>query len=56
MKQTILLVLTIIFIALTLGGAIYVLMNHGTVNAGYAVGPMVFALAFGNWYRQLKKK
>ena len=56
MKQTILLVLTIIFIALTLGGVIYVLMNHGTVSAGHAVVPMVFALSFGNWYRQLKKK
>ena len=56
MKQTILLVLTIIFIALTLGGVIYVLMNHGTVSAGYAVIPMVFALTFGNWYRQLKEK
>lgn len=56
MKQTILLVLTIIFIVLTLGGAIYVLMNHGAVNAGYAVVPMVLVLAFGSWYRQLKKK
>ena len=56
MKQTILLGFTVIFIALTLGGAIYVLMNHGAANAGYAVVPMVFALAFGNWYRQLKKK
>lgn len=56
MKQAILFVLTIIFIALTFCGAIYVLMNHGAVNAGYAVVPMVFALAFGSWYRQLKKK
>ena len=56
MKQTILLVLTIIFIALTLGGVIYVLMNHGTVSAGHAAVPMVFALSFGNWYHQLKKK
>lgn len=56
MKQTILFVLTIIFIALTFCGAIYVLMNHGAVNAGYAVVPMVFALAFGSWYRQLKRK
>lgn len=55
MKKNILLVLTIIFIALTLLGAAYVLMNHGTVNAGYAVVPMVFVLVFWGWYRKIKK-
>lgn len=48
--------LAIIFILLTLLGAAYVLFNRGTVNAGYAVVPMVFALAFGEWYRQIKKE
>ncbi len=56
MKQMILLALTIIFITLTFLGAIHVLMNHGEVNAGYAVVPMVLVLGFGNWYRQLKDK
>ncbi len=55
MKEKILLVLTIIFITTTFFGSTYVLINHGTVSAGYAVVPMVFALAFGTWYRQSKK-
>lgn len=37
MKKNILLVLTIIFIILTFWGVAYVLKNHGTVSAGYAV-------------------
>ncbi len=54
--KNILLVLTITFIILTFLGAAYVLMNHGTVTAGYIVVPMVFGLAFGGWYYQFKKK
>ncbi|MCI8342093.1 MAG: hypothetical protein HFE62_02605 [Firmicutes bacterium] len=38
-------ILNIVFIVLTVVGAIYVLLSHGSVNAGYAVVPMVFALA-----------
>ncbi len=46
------LALTIIFIILTFVGAGYVLMNEGKVNAGYAVVPMVFALAGFAFYRK----
>ena len=38
-------ILSILFILLTFIGAIYVLINKGTVNAGYAVVPMVLTLA-----------
>lgn len=48
------LVLSIIFIVLTFLGAGYVLSNGGRVNAGYAVVPMVFALASLALYRQKK--
>lgn len=47
-------ILSIIFIFLTFLGAGYVLLNHGTVNAGYALIPMVFALASIAFYRQKK--
>ena len=53
MKKKILLVITIIFSVLTFLGAGYVLINHGTVSAGYAVVPMVFGIVFGQWYRKL---
>lgn len=32
------------------------MMETKVFEDGYAVVPMVFALAFGSWYRQLKKK
>lgn len=48
--------LTIVFGLLTFAGAIYVLINHGTVNAGYAVVPMVMALACSGGYKTLKTK
>lgn len=41
---------------ITFVGAGYVLMNHGQVNAGSAVVPMVFAMAFLGIYRNIKKK
>jgi len=50
------LTLSIIFVILTFAGAIYVLMNKGTVSAGYAVVPMVLSLACSNIYRTLSKK
>lgn len=56
MKKNILLVLTIIFIILTFWSVAYVLKNHGTVSAGYAVVHMVFGLTFGGWFRQIKKQ
>ncbi|MCI9362427.1 MAG: hypothetical protein HFG65_16175 [Hungatella sp.] len=48
------LALSIIFIILTLVGAGYVLYNGGKINAGYAVVPMVFALASITFYRTNK--
>lgn len=53
MKKKILLTATFIFIVLTFLGAGYVLINHGTVSAGYAVIPMVWGIVFGQWYRKL---
>lgn len=44
-------VLSIVFIILTFAGAGYILNNDGRVNAGYAVVPMVFALASITIYR-----
>ena len=38
-------ILSIVFIVLTVVGAVYVLLSHGSVNAGYVAVPMVFALA-----------
>ena len=52
--KTLILVLSMIFIVLTFAGAGYVLLNDGKVNAGYAVVPMVFALASAWLYRQKK--
>ena len=48
------LVLSIIFTVLTFAGAGYVLYNRGRENAGYAVVPMVLALACITIYRQKK--
>lgn len=48
------LVLSILFVLLTFIGAGYVLYNGGKVNAGYAVIPMVFALASISFYRNRK--
>lgn len=48
------LILSILFILLTFLGSGYVLLNHGTVNAGYGLIPLVFALACIAFYRQKK--
>ena len=53
--KKLLLILSIIFVVLTFVGAIYVLTSNGTANAGYAVVPMVIALACFSWYRSYKK-
>lgn len=53
MKKTAL-VLSFIFIILTFIGAGYVLYNRGQVNAGYAIIPLVFALASITFYRNRK--
>ncbi|MCX4380042.1 MAG: hypothetical protein OSJ61_28480 [Lachnospiraceae bacterium] len=54
--KKILLILSIIFILLTFVGAIYILTSNGTANAGYAVIPMVIALACLAGYRAYKNK
>ncbi len=54
--KKLLLVLSIIFIILTFVGAIYVLTSNGTENAGYAVIPMVIALACLAGHRTFKNK
>ena len=48
--KKLLLVLSIVFTALTFAGAIYVLASHGTVNAGYAVVPCAISTALTNAY------
>lgn len=51
-----LLILSLFFMVLTFVGAAYVLISEGTVNAGYAVIPMVFALASFTGYKKFKSK
>ena len=48
------LILSVIFIILTFIGAGFVLYNRGQVNAGYAILPLVFALASITFYRNRK--
>lgn len=54
--KKLLFILGIIFAILTFIGAGYVIANKGTVNAGYAVIPMVLALICMNGYRWYKNK
>ena len=54
-KKKVFLILYILFVTLTFVGAGYVLYNKGTLNAGYAVIPMLFGLVFGMLYRNSKK-
>ncbi len=49
--KKLLLLLWITFSILTIAGAIYVIVSGGTVNAGYAVVPMVIALVSASGYR-----
>ena len=51
--KKVLLALSLLFNALAIAGAGYVLLNHGTVNAGYAVVPMVLGLSCLTCYRAL---
>lgn len=55
MKRIIVLVFLILFVILTICGSIYVLMNHGTVSAGYTVVPCVFAVALSAILKNIKK-
>jgi len=49
------LVMSIIFMIFTFAGAGYVLLNHGQVNAGYAIVPMSFTLVWIGVYSGRKK-
>ncbi len=49
------LILGIIFLILTFTGGCYVLMNHGQVNAGYAVVPGVWTMICFSYYRSGKR-
>lgn len=44
----------IIFLALAFVGSAYVLMNHGKVNAGYAVVPSLWCIICFGFYRSKK--
>lgn len=46
------LILGIIFLVLTLAGVGYVIMNHGQVNAGYAVIPGLWTIICFGYYRE----
>lgn len=50
------LILSILFTILTFAGAVYVLINFGTVNAGYAVIPMALTIACFSVYKSHKNK
>lgn len=54
MKKKLALALSVIFIILTFVGAGHVLLNGGTVNAGYACVPMVFTLISISFYRKYR--
>lgn len=54
--KNLLFVLSTVFVILTFVGITYVLINRGTVSAGYAVVPMVMALACSSAYKTPKKK
>ena len=54
-RKSVIKILTAIFALLTFIGAGFVLFNHGKVNAGYAVVPMVFTVACLGIYRSNSK-
>lgn len=54
--KKILFLFSIVFAILTFVGAGYVLINKGTVNAGYAVIPMMISFACSNSFIDLKNK
>ncbi len=49
------LILGIIFLFLTFIGGGYVIINHGQVNAGYAVVPGLWAMICFSYYRSRKQ-
>lgn len=50
------LIISIAFMILTFIGAGYVLLNHGQVNAGYAIVPMCICFVFVGIYSGQNKK
>ena len=48
------LIIGIIFLVLTFAGGAYVLINHGQVNAGYAVIPGIWCMICFGFYRGRK--
>ena len=56
MKRLIVLILVLVFIALTFIGGMYVLSNKGMVSAGYAVVPSVLAVASLSLYMNVRNK
>lgn len=50
--KRIVLILGIVFLFLTFTGGGYVLINHGQVNAGYAVVPGIWTILCFNYYRK----
>ncbi len=52
--KKIVLILCIIFLILTFAGACYVIINHGQVNAGYAVIPALWSIICFGFYRRIK--
>lgn len=54
-KRNMFLTLQIVFLILTLVGAILVFIKK-VDNAGYAVIPMLFSLIFGSFMRESQKK
>lgn len=49
------LILGIIFLILTFVGGGYVLINHGQVNAGYAIVPGIWTMICLGFYRSGKR-
>lgn len=49
------LIVGIIFLILTFAGGGYVIINHGEVNAGYAVIPSLFTIICFGYYRKEKE-
>lgn len=54
--KRLLLLLSILLIILTFAGAVFVLASNGVANAGYAVIPMVMALACFAGYKVYTNK
>ena len=54
LMKKIALILGIIFLFLTFAGSGYVIINHGQINAGYAVVPGLWAMICFSFYRNEK--